>query len=103
MGLRRWIAKWKAKMRPKLVVRPFKDEYIDPGALRSRSATPQGKEQFVVTLKGPGGSLLKLYAGPRGAQARQVFESVFPRAGEVMEFWDGESLRGVKSAYSTEA
>lgn len=85
-----------ALARRKLVLLTHQDEYLDAGAVRSRSGTPQEAEQYVVTLDRPTLPALILYSGPRGATARAIYENVVPKAGEELTFWDRATARGVK-------
>lgn len=90
-AFRRWVERRKARARRKLVVHQFRDEYMDTSAIKGRSATATTVNRFRVTL-----DQTDIYCGPRGAQARQIFENVVPRPTEVMRFYDADVCRGEK-------
>lgn len=68
---------------------------MDVEEVRSRLLRGE-RERFQVTITHPHADKLLLYAGPRGADARQVFENCHPLDGETMTFIGDGVVRGVK-------
>jgi len=79
------------------VQHPAPTALIDAAVLTPRLSPLRASTQYRVVL-----SLMNeetsVYCGPTGAHARQVYETLKPRAGETVTFWDGEDCRGTKVA-----